>query len=71
MSLDRPPGPLDYMRAHDIVRHLQVNLAIHYKAAGDTFTPPQAKQHFADRAALVRTQELLLDAMEKAAGLPG
>lgn len=70
MSQDPTPSVDDFLIANDIVRQLQVDLAIEFKTAGETFDHAKMQQHVNDRAALIRVQELLLDAGERILKIP-
>lgn len=70
MSQDPAPTPADFMRASDLARHLQVDLAIQFKLEGLRFTPKQMAEHVAKRSALITVQQLFLDAEERLLKIP-
>jgi hypothetical protein len=61
--------PEAYILAHDIVRHIEQDLAIQFQMDGDKWDRDAMQKHVNERAALIRVSGLILDAGERAAGL--
>ena len=57
--------PQDYIKAHDIVRHLSENMAIEFQINGVNFSRDEMQRHVNERSALIYTANLLLDAGER------
>jgi hypothetical protein len=57
--------PQDYIKAHDIVRHLAENMAIEFQINGANFSRDEMQKHVNERSALIHTANLLLDAGER------
>jgi hypothetical protein len=51
--------------AHDIVTSLEKDLAIHFQMEGSTWDRDTMQKHVNDRAALLRVENLLLDAGDR------
>lgn len=69
MSEDSAFPPEAYLLAHDVVRHIGQNYAIQYQVDNENMSQDAAKRHFNDRAAILRVQQLLIEAGERVAGV--
>lgn len=63
--------PEAYISAYDVVRHLGENYAIQYQTDGDKWDRDTMQMHVNIRSAIIKVQQLLLDAVERAAGGEG
>jgi hypothetical protein len=57
--------PIDYLMAHDVVRSMGENLAIHFQVNADKMDYVKAKDHFNRRQAILLVQRMLLDEGER------
>lgn len=58
--------PEAFLFAHDLVRSIGENLSIHFQMEGLQWERDKMQRHINDRAAIIRVQQLILDAGEKA-----
>lgn len=59
----------DYIFTHDLVRSIGQNLAIQFQMEGENWDRATMQKHVNDRAALIRVQQMLMDAAEHAGGI--
>lgn len=58
--------PEAYLLAHDVVRSIGQNMAIQFQMEGENWDRPTMQKHVNERAALLKAQQLILDAGERA-----
>lgn len=62
---DKPPTKDDFEKCCDVLEYMSANYEIHFKTHGDEMKKDEAKKHFDDRCALIRSQILVVNEIEK------